>query len=314
MSALNHYQLTPANIRMVPNAPAVYMLRHTFSKKVYFGSTERLQTKLSWWQSRLQYVDSAGHIPLSMRLLLKMVGADPSAWTFAVLETGRPVNSRSKVNAAHLPWVRRAHDRIPHLLLNTYRDPQARASINQAPVRSRGVSPRAWLRGRLGLSGFVQPEHMPAHGWLANPTALLPPPDPACTFALYLLKSMERTTTTARSGVYNSTPAAIEELFLHWQSYHPADPGVQAAKPPRDVEEALYNVPVPASVRSQKQTYAAEPAPPVHTPQQVVDPAPQEAGEPIAPPSTSTSTNPSSGQDEPLLTPEDRDLLAGLGL
>lgn len=249
MSVLTNMHLVLPNIRAMDRTPAVYLLRHVPSKRVYVGFTRDLRVRLHWWMNRLSSAANTGSVPAAMRALLDQTGYDPSQWTFAVLDQGPFVNRHtSEERFGH--YLSRLQAQYPTLLLN--RPPSDRTkpikTYNAASMlRARGTSPRSWLKGRLGL-GDPMPEQMPAHGWDIDPYVLTPGGHFNTTFAEYLFRSMLRTHVPHRkNGVYNPSAEAIRELFEVWRRDNAHDPLLLKVGVPLTVEQAVL-VPPPLPV------------------------------------------------------------------
>ena len=241
-----HYLLSPANVKAAPNDPAVYLLRHSPSGRFYINYTKSARPRIYWWFNRLSRVEGSGHLPASIKRLIAQIGADPAQWTFALIEMGPHMETGDTDEADHAAkWIERAHRVRPADLFNNVRAPRP-AKVSGFTGKQRGMSPRSWLKARMGLADTTTSETLPPHRWAVDPHKLAPTGHPGVSFGLYLFRSCRATPVAGRlNGVQHPSEHAIAELFEIWREANKHDATIKAiTTAPRNVVEAA-SLPAP---------------------------------------------------------------------
>lgn len=255
--ALKLTLLNIGNIHTAPSIAGVYLLKHQPTGRMYFGSAVDLRARLRQWFYQIENVAYRDKLPVLIRITMHGGGTalwpmhggygnKPWDWFYAIIKESVPANFKPQVPAplkpewTHVQWLQQ---RSPELLLN---DVHPNAPENRMPVlRGRkGVSPRRYLHGRLGLGADRFARGEPAH---AHPldVHLLPKTagSPQVSFALYLDRALQATIGLPHE-CRNPSPAVIEDLFLHWLQFVPKHDIARTITPPGTINEALA-VPVP---------------------------------------------------------------------
>ena len=240
LDLLKHYALSVANIQAAPDKPAVFMLRHTPTGRFYFSYTKSARPRIYWWFNRLGRVGGSGHLPASMKRLIGEIGADTSQWTFSLIEMGPHMETGDPDEADHAAkWIERAHRIRPKDLFNNVRAPRP-VQVSGFTGKQRGMSPRSWLKARMGMADITVGETPPPHRWAIDPHQLMPTGHPAVPFGEYLFRACRSTPVSGRlNGVQHPSEHAIAELFEVWRKENIHDPAIKAiTTPPKNVAEA----------------------------------------------------------------------------
>jgi hypothetical protein len=242
---IRYFPLDYINTSQLPDTYGVYVLKHDFTRRVFFGSTRHLKSKLTWWHYVLTAERTKGHIPLPIRDMITQCGNLPNLklWQYAVLDEQMPTRFNDRavgVNRPEWPYIARLAETNPDVLLNDPHQKRGRAAMPKAQTRL-GMTPMSYLKLKLKLKSGHVPDVQPPHSWRVHPYELREWGSPSIPFAHYLQRSM------SADNVRNPSANVIASLYDKWLRHVPASERERLqleALVPYTIDAAL-SVPVP---------------------------------------------------------------------